>query len=295
MPDDWMTPETAEKIFSALAREKYLEGIHIAGGEPTMNWPRLLDIIRLAVKMQIRIEYMETNASWCGSRETTQKKMIELREAGLKSLLVSVSMFHAEFVPFSSTRNCVEVAREVLGDDNVILYLPHMYHMLAEMPGEGKHKLEEFCRHHAIKPWTNSMLHLYDVVPSGRAVTELRPCYQAKPAASYRDEKCYSDLLSTTHFHIDHEGNLFTGCCAGIIPASVPDLHLRITSSTHPVFVMLAEHGPDGLAEKIGKENGFSPRPKGYVSKCDLCLDVRGHLSRTGRFSELKPAYFYEE
>ncbi|EFK96416.1 conserved hypothetical protein [sediment metagenome] len=69
-----MTLEMAEKIFTALNREKYLESIHIAGGEPTMKWPLLLDFIRLARKMNIRIEYMETNASWCNTRDTTKRK-----------------------------------------------------------------------------------------------------------------------------------------------------------------------------------------------------------------------------
>ncbi|EFK96415.1 hypothetical protein LDC_1557, partial [sediment metagenome] len=122
--------------------------------------------------------------------------MSELKEAGLTALLVSVSMFHNEFVNFSSTRNCVEVARDVFGDENVITYLPHMYHMLAEMPDEGKHSLEDFCHQHRVKPDSSSMIKLYDVQPSGRAVTELRNCYQARSAVSYSGQNCSAELLS---------------------------------------------------------------------------------------------------
>ena len=294
-PDEWMTIEMAEQIFSSLKNEKYLESIHIGGGEPTMKWPFLLDFIRLAVKMNIRIEYMETNASWCKKREDTKKKMNELKEAGLKSLLVSVSMFHNEFVTFTCTRNCVEVARDVFGDENVITYLPHMYHMLAEMPDEGKHSVEDFCRQHGVKSDSTAMIKLYDIVPSGRAVTALRTCYQAKGSTTYNGQNCSKELLSTTHFHIDHLGNLFTGCCAGIIPATQPNLHPLITRETHPIFSILCSDGPFGLMETIGKEHKFNPKTKGYVSKCDLCLHIREHLAATGKFSELRPAYFYQE
>ncbi|MDD4869306.1 MAG: radical SAM protein [Kiritimatiellae bacterium] len=294
-PDEWMTLDMAETIFTVLKKESYLQSIHIAGGEPTLKWPLLLDVIRLSRKMHIPVEYMETNASWCKSRTTTQKKMHELKEAGLTSLLVSVSMFHNEFVAFSHTRNCVEIAREVFGNENVILYLPHMYHLIAEMPGDGKHSLEDFCDHHGIRPGSLSLLKLYDVVPSGRAVSALRHCYQKRSVATFSGQSCRNDLLSTTHFHIDHEGNLFTGCCAGIAQATVPDLHPSVLSDTHPVFSMLCTEGPFGLMETSGKEHGFKPRHEGYVSKCALCLHVREHLSETGKFHELRPSYFYSE
>jgi hypothetical protein len=290
-----MTLDMAERIFTALKKESYLQSIHIAGGEPTIKWPLLLDVIRLTLKMHIPVEYMETNASWCKNRAITQKKMNELKEAGLPSLLISISMFHNEFVPFLCTRNCVEVAREVFGNENVTLYLPHMYHMIAEMAGDGKHTIEEFCRHHAIKPDSFSLLKLYDIVPSGRAVRALRHCYQKRSVATFNGQSCKDNLLSITHFHIDHEGNLFTGCCAGIVSATVEDLHPSISSETHPVFSILCTEGPFGLMETAGKEYGFKPRHEGYVSKCDLCLHVREHLSGTGKFPELQPTYFYSE
>jgi hypothetical protein len=43
------------------------------------------------------------------------------------------------------------------------------------------------------------------------------------------------------------------------------------------------------------ERHDFLPRSDGYVSQCDLCLDVRTHLWRTGLFPELQPASFYAE
>ena len=39
--------------------------------------------------------------------------------------------------------------------------------------------------------------------------------------------------------------------------------------------------------------HGYQEQDRGYVSKCDLCLDVRGCLQQTGRYPELSPASFY--
>ncbi|EFK96067.1 Radical SAM domain protein, partial [sediment metagenome] len=81
----------------------------------------------------------------------------------------------------------------------------------------------------------------------------------------------------------------------GIVSATAPDLHPEITHETHPIFSILCSEGPFGLMEIAGKEYGFNVRTKGYVSKCDLCLQVRERLSATGEFSELRPSYFYKE
>jgi hypothetical protein len=36
--------------------------------------------------------------------------------------------------------------------------------------------------------------------------------------------------------------------------------------------------------------HGYQERADGYVSKCDLCLDVRRCLHQAGEYSELRPA-----
>jgi len=45
--------------------------------------------------------------------------------------------------------------------------------------------------------------------------------------------------------------------------------------------------------EALGAPAGFAPRDDGYISKCDLCFDVRRHLARQGGYDELRPTYFY--
>ena len=293
-PDEWMTEEMARKVFGALQKEPRLQSIHFAGGEATLRPDLLEKLISMAAEMEIPIAYLETNAYWCTDAVKTRDQLERWRSAGLPALLVSVSMFHNEFVPFKNSMTCIESACQVFGAGNVIIYLPHMVNLLSQLPGDGKHSLSEFCEHFGLREQSPDIPRLYQVIPSGRAAEALRDCYRANPASAYLYETCDSELLSTSHFHVDRYGNLFTGLCAGIASATVYNLHPTISPESHPVFVTLCTEGPCGLTDLATKTCGYEERESGYVSKCDLCMDVRRRLYRTGRFTELRPACLYQ-
>jgi hypothetical protein len=288
--DDWMSLELAERTFAALAREPRLRSVHLAGGEPGMRLDLLEEVLRIASAEGVRLSYVETNASWCADRGETRRRFERLRDAGLPAVLVSVSPFHCEYVPFSSTRNCVEEASKVL---DVFVYMPHIYEVLSRMPGEGTHTLKEFCDFIGIPVDSPGLPDLYGLIPGGRVPRALGACYPRRPASVFRGRSCGEKLFSTTHFHVDCYGSLFTGYCAGLSPATVDDLHPEITPETHPVFSTLAAGGPWALAEMAAERCGFEPREGGYIGKCDLCLDARGCLAGTGDYPELRPAEYY--
>lgn len=292
-PDEWMTLDMARRILEQLSDEPRFQSLHLAGGEPTLHMRLLENVIALAVELGIPLAYVETNASWCKDGPTTRDQMKRLHDAGLPAMLVSVSPFHNEFVPFAFTRRAVETAKEVFGPHNVIVYLPQMYGLLARMPGDGTHSLSEFCRWAGIEEDSESIPQMYGVIAGGRAASALRRCFTPRPAESFERHSCRGELMSTTHFHIDLYGNLFTGLCAGIVPATMEDLHPDISAKTHPCFTTLCERGPYGLMERARTDHGFEPRPDGYVSKCDLCYDVRRSLVSHGERAELRPHSFY--
>jgi hypothetical protein len=57
---------------------------------------------------------------------------------------------------------------------------------------------------------------------------------------------------------------------------------------------ILVGKGAHGLFEFAVQEYGYVSLGDGYVGKCHLCVDVRGHLKRLGDFEELQPEQFYE-
>ncbi|MCP4895546.1 MAG: radical SAM protein [bacterium] len=292
---DWISVELVDQSLAALAQEQRLQGIHIAGGEATLNMDLVEEVIALAAKHQVPIDYLETNAFWCRDDDVTRLKLERLRDAGLPGVLVSASLFHNEFVPFANTRRCVEIGQHVFGPQGVIIYQPQMYQLLESLENDGKHTLEEACAELAVDPASSWVPQSYGVIPSGRATTDLRSCFRASPPESFEGITCADHLLNTSHFHIDPCGNLITGLCAGIRMASVYDLHPAITPESHPVSYRLIEDGPYVLMLEAVASHGYEPRQTGYISRCDLCVDVRRHLWQTGRFHELQPDGFYSE
>jgi hypothetical protein len=169
-----------------------------------------------------------------------------------------------------------------------------MYDLLARLPDDGKHALREFCRFLGLERRLEELPRLYGVIPGGRATSALRESYAARRADKYRHVRC-DNLLGTTHFHIDPHGFLFTGLCAGIMVATVDDLHPEMTSASHPIAARLLADGPFGLMRSAAERHGYREREDGYVSACDLCIDVRAFLRRAGDYPELRPDEFYLE
>lgn len=289
---DWMTDDTARKVFSALAAEPSLSGIHLAGGEATLRMDLLERYLRLARQAGIGIDYLETNGVWCTSQDKALEGFRRLRDAGLPAVLISASMYHNEFIPFERTQWCVQAAEEVLGR-GVIVWPPNLFRLMARLPDADKTRtLEEFQALTGIADAPATLIDLFQLTPHGRVTEALRDCYAKRPAESFRGDNCRATLRSTGHFHVDPDGNLFTGHCPGIVAATADDFHPAITPATHPVFCTLAQGGPYALMQHAPR---YRPREDGYISKCDLCLHVRMHLRGAGAWRELRPDGFYGE
>jgi hypothetical protein len=61
----------------------------------------------------------------------------------------------------------------------------------------------------------------------------------------------------------------------------------------HPILRFLIAEDVQGLLHFV-KDFGYRELPKGYLSKCDLCLDLRKYLVSRQDFEELSPKEFYE-
>ena len=59
-----------------------------------------------------------------------------------------------------------------------------------------------------------------------------------------------------------------------------------------PVLKHLIAEDMEGLLH-FAQDHGYRESEEGYISKCDLCLDVRTHLVSQGDFPELAPKAFY--
>jgi len=86
--------------------------VHLGGGEPFLNLDGLAMVVEVVRSMSVNIEYVETNSSWFKERESALEVLSTLREKGLSTLLISMSPFHNEHVPFYKVKGVIEACKE---------------------------------------------------------------------------------------------------------------------------------------------------------------------------------------
>ncbi len=292
--DEWITLETAEAILDALSRETQFMDLHLAGGEAMLKPDLLADVIRLCGRYGIEISYLETNGFWASSVAQARREFAKLADAGLPGVLISASPFHNEFTPFKRTRNCVEAAREVFGA-GAFVWTDSIYRALDQLDDSVARTCEEFLDAIGATDDPSVLADCYPIKPHGRVVEAMRGNYAPRCIEAIPASPCARTLESTMHFHIDPAGRLFTGSCPGITVAMADNYHPTITAGSHPIYTRLHRDGPSELANWAMDEYGYAQREEGYISQCDLCYHVRGHLRSVGpgEFAELDADEFY--
>ena len=111
---DWISEENLEKILIQLSGKikrnvfgsdsvGINSGLHFTGGEPFLNFELLLKAVEMAHKLGIPSTFVETNCFWCIDEENAKQKLTQLKDAGLKGILISVNPFILEQVPFEAS------------------------------------------------------------------------------------------------------------------------------------------------------------------------------------------------
>lgn len=301
---DWMTREDLEALLSQLAGRiapspwgeqaiSLNHGLHFTGGEPFMNFELLLTAVEMAEELRIPSTFVETNCSWCGSDEIARDKLERLRAAGLKGILISVNPFYAEYVPFERTERCIRVSTEVF-DRNVMVYQAAYYRRFRRLGIRERLPLEDYL---ALTKGER-LAERVELFLMGRAARALREFYPAHPAQHFFGQPCRPPFLRNWHNHFDNYGNFMPGYCGGISLGSWRELDRLVDEGidldTHPILGFLINEDIRGLFH-FAEDFGYQESSERYVSKCDLCLDIRSYLVTKGDFEELGPREFYEQ
>ena len=286
-----MSEEMIDCTMSALSKERSLDGIHFGGGESSLFFDRLLYAVRSAIKYGVRIDYLETNGGWCVDNQTAVDGFKRLRDAGLPGILISASLFHLEFIPPNVTKTAIRAAHKVFG--GAFVWTDEVLRLMERLPDHGKkYPIQESCRLLGINPSDGSLWQIHSYLnPCGRAARRLSEGLRRHPVEKFSGDACGRIFQSTSHFHIDPYGNLFTGHCPGISVANVDNLHPVVDESTAPFFTALCEGGPVEAWKRHAPE--FQPDTAGYIGKCHFCLELRHHLFEQNAFAELCPAEMY--
>ena len=266
--------------------------VHISGGEPFGDWPRLIELARRAKAQGLGpLQKVETNAFWADDADVVRRRVEALDAAGMGKLVISTDPYHQAFVPITKARLTAKVAGEVLGPsrvqvrwrdwltggfDTAGMDQPAWQALVARYAARGR---DRFC---------------------GRAARELTVGLQLKCLDEFADEPCRLALLRSRHVHVDPSGCVMPGTCAGLVvgrvgPESIAAIWQRLNADNadRPVLGTLAKSGPVALAA-MARAAGFTPQD-GYAGKCHLCWDARRWLAGKGLYAdELGPPELYQ-
>ncbi len=295
---DWMLEQDLIRYLDQI--RKYApnqRGIHLSGGEPFLNFEATLRAVELCIESGVPLQYVETNGYWCETNDLTAYQFNLLRESGLPAILISVSPFHNEFIPFERTNRAINIAREIYGPYNVLIYTSYFYQQLQDYNPQTKIPFNRYLNTIGLEKAAHSFVEHYGLVPCGRAVSKLSHLFQKKPAETFFNNNCLAEFTSPEHIHIDPYGNYIASFCAGI---SLGDAH-RLEKifkgnpfQERPILEILATSGVEGLLKLAEDQFDFQVSSEGYIAKCHLCQDIRSHIVRvTDQFEELKPIEFY--
>jgi len=206
--------------------------------------------------------------------------------------MISVNPFYAEYVPFERTDRCIRISKEVFGE-NVMIYQLEYYYQFKELGITERISLEDYFK---LKT-KESLSERVELFLMGRAARKLKSFYPGFPPSRFFHEPCQPPILRNWHNHFDNYGNFMPGYCGGISLGSWFEIDQIIEEGLdvkeHPILSFLVKEDMKGLF-RFAEDFGYRAPHEGFVSKCDLCLDIRKHLGSKEDFKELRPKTFYE-
>lgn len=289
-PRDYITEERMEKNLDVIQRLG-CSSIHIGGGEPVLNRKGIENAVKTAQRCGVYIEYIETNASWYKNEEDAFEFFDFLKAHGVTTLLVSISPFHNEFIPFRKTESLIRSAER--RGISIFPWVSSFAGELAYFDVDKVHSIDEYCE----KFGENYMLGLpsrYHLTMKGRTLETFAPFMKKHSLTEILagTGDCRSELSSVSHFHIDLYGNYIPGLCTGLA-IDTDDLGQDLDEAKYPFLCSLFEGGVKALFAKASSEYGFIANSE-YVSKCELCIAIRHHLVSAGvKSHDLAPEGYY--
>ena len=292
---NYIRPQTAEENLRTI-RRLGCSSVHIGGGEPLLRSETLGDVLEIAASVGVTVEYVETNSAWFKDNRSATVTLSKLKKKGLQTLLVSISPFHNEFIPFAKVKGVIEAARQT--GIGVFPWVSEFIDDLSRLDAAGTHTLTEFESLFG----RDYVLHLpqrYWIHMGGRALETFRPYLADKSARQIIDKNaggCASELLSTGHFHLDLFGNYIPGLCSGL-SIRREDLGNTLSEDRYPILTTLFHEGICGIYKLAKEKFEFRPSRNRYINKCDLCTEIRKVFTENdfGGAAELNPRAFYNK
>ena len=286
--------ELAGRLFSKI-KSLGCFSVHIGGGEPFLDFEGLKNVLRSAGETGIAIDYIETNSSWFKNENQATDMLRQVGELGVTTLLISISPFHNAYIPFFKVKGVMAACRK--SGISIFPWVQGFIPDVESFPDQKSHPLSEYAQRFG-PDYLENLPSRYWISLGGRALKTFRDIFRTKRV---EDITAFTggcpELTDVSHFHFDLYGRYIPGLCSGISIAN-GDVGTPLSPAKYPYITLLYNRGAAGLYElaKEERNNGFKARDS-YISKCDLCFDIRRFLvlRKKIRTHEFGPESFYRE
>ena len=290
---DYVSFDDAKRI---LGKVKSLgcQSVHIGGGEPLLDHEKLIaGALKAAAAMGVAIEYVETNSSWFKDHTQACNVLRKLMDSGVSTVLVSISPFHNEYIPFKKLKGVVAACHST--GMRLFPWLEDFYEDIDQFDDSKPHPLSEYTARFG-QTYVDNLPARYRLTRKGRALKTFAHLMPQVPLESILEKSApCRELDETWHFHVDCHSNYIPGLCTGLSIA-VDELGKELAPKEYPFLSSLHDKGITALLE-AAKPFGFKPAKKAYASKCELCIETRAFLVNTAKVKtkDLNPSQFYSE
>lgn len=287
-------PALALDCVKTLKEHNGLELVVLMGGEPGL-FPELTLYLATEVRKMDLAARIETNAFWATSIEAAAD-FLEPLYAIDASIMFSLDSFHEPFV----SPNCVEYAIRISDKFRGRYNIESAYMDYPNIHYKGDIRTDELLKEMDERIGRSPCCKVYKggVFYNGRAAAVL--ANQVSDGRGVPDDLCkqapwwsHGEFDTLDLLILDAEGYISKGCGIAIGNVKKTPLDEIIESfdaNKHPIFSVLIERGPIGLAEEA-TGLGYSIK-KDYADKCHLCQEARNIL-RTKYPEYLAPSQHY--
>ncbi len=290
---DFISQATARESFKTM-RRLGCNSIHIGGGEPLLKPEKICKILETAKEMGINVEYVETNSSWYSSHGSACDLLKRLKDRGMGALLVSISPFHNEYIPFSKVKGVLNAC--LATGIQIIPWIADFIADISTFDEQKPHSLDEYSQVFG-DSYVARLPTRYWISPGGRALETFREVSEQHTLSELvsRNSAGCLELTGTNHFHFDLYGNYIPGLCAGLAIRK-NDVGKPLDPEHYPFITTLYSEGIGGFLAKAEELFAFMPKNNSYSSKCELCFAIRKYLvlEKNIQSRELQPAGHYE-
>ena len=291
-PKEFISVETARANLQTI-RKLGCTAVHIGGGEPLLRPQGAASVLEVANETGVYVDYVETNSSWYQNHDAACSVLEELANRGLSTLLISISPFHNERVPFYKVKGVIAACRQT--GIAVFPWVSGFIPDLSAFNDQRPHSLEEYQELFG-EGYIENLPRRYWISPGGRALETFGKFSAGESVDQLTAEgsRGCDELAQASHFHLDLYGNYIPGLCAGL-SIRREDLGNPLDAAEYPMISRLYAKGIGELVAYAAERYGFALSKPTYGSKCELCYEVRRFLviDREVDSNELQPRGHY--